>query len=340
MTLDELRALTVGRSLFAPTTLDAALARAAFVQADPIRAPAPAQDLILRHRVRGYRAGDLERRYPALDVEEGCLLAYGFVTRDLWRLLHPPRASGLTKLERRVLDVVRERGEVHPRDLEPELGGRRATNAWGGKSKVTTMALDELQHRGLIRVARREGGVRVYAPAPERAPTPDLAALVLTVARIMSPVPEASLRAAVSRLRRHGQPRVTLKALLKGGALERRTIDGVPWVLVPDEPLPEVARAVRFLAPFDPVVWDRARFEVLWGWAYRFEAYTPVAKRVRGYYALPLLWGDRVIGWVNATKDSVEPGFVGARPRGAEFRRELDAEVERLRAFLSDPARR
>ena len=51
---------------------------------------------------------------------------------------------------------------------------------------------------------------------------------------------------------------------------------------------------VRLLAPFDPIVWDRRRFELLWGWPYRFEAYTPVAKRKLGYYALPLLWRDRV----------------------------------------------
>ena len=56
---------------------------------------------------------------------------------------------------------------------------------------------------------------------------------------------------------------------------------------------------MRLLAPFDPVVWDRRRFEILWGWAYRFEAYTPAAKRTLGYYALPLLWRDRVIGWGN-----------------------------------------
>ena len=56
---------------------------------------------------------------------------------------------------------------------------------------------------------------------------------------------------------------------------------------------------VRLLTPFDPVVWDRARFELLWGWVYRFEAYTPAPKRKLGYYALPLLWRDRVIGWGN-----------------------------------------
>ena len=58
-------------------------------------------------------------------------------------------------------------------------------------------------------------------------------------------------------------------------------------------------REARLLAPFDPIVWDRRRFEHLWGWAYRFEAYTPVRKRQLGYYALPLLWDDRMVGWGN-----------------------------------------
>src|SRR5262245_57917993 len=70
MTLDDLRRYAVARSLFPQTTLQRALNRMGFVQADPIRAPARAQDLTLRHRVRGYRAGDLERRYGSLDLHE------------------------------------------------------------------------------------------------------------------------------------------------------------------------------------------------------------------------------------------------------------------------------
>ena len=58
---------------------------------------------------------------------------------------------------------------------------------------------------------------------------------------------------------------------------------------------------MRLLAPFDPVVWDRRRFELLWGWRYKFEAYMPAPKRQLGYYALPLLWHDRVIGWANVS---------------------------------------
>ncbi|HEU5059310.1 MAG TPA: crosslink repair DNA glycosylase YcaQ family protein, partial [Kofleriaceae bacterium] len=77
--LQRLRALAIGHSLFAPVGLDAALDRIGFVQADPIRAPARAQDLILRHRVAGYRIGDLEKRFTRLEVEEDYLYAYGFL---------------------------------------------------------------------------------------------------------------------------------------------------------------------------------------------------------------------------------------------------------------------
>lgn len=339
MTEDELRARAVG-SLFAPTTLAAALAAQGFVQADPIKAPATAQDLMLRQRVAGYRAGDLERLYPTLDLDEGYLYAYGFLTRELHALLHPTRAKGLTKTEQQVLEVVRARGRVHPRDLAV-LGIRRRVNAWGGKSKATTMALDELQHRGLIRVVAREAGIRVYEPTPERpAGTKEgLRRLVLAIAHILAPAPEPSLRRAVGALRRLGDPRAALKELVAEGVLERHVVNGEPW-LTPPRALPEVPRLVRFLAPFDPVVWDRSRFERLWGWEYRFEAYTPIPKRVRGYYALPLLWVDRVIGWANAKVEDgklvVEPGFVSGRPpRGSEFKREYEAEVARLGEFLA-----
>jgi len=68
--LGDLRRFAVSRSLFPPTTLGEAVRRPGFVQADPIRAPARAQDLTLRHRVNDYLAGDLERQYSQLDVEE------------------------------------------------------------------------------------------------------------------------------------------------------------------------------------------------------------------------------------------------------------------------------
>jgi uncharacterized protein len=81
--LQQLRVYAISHSLFQPGTLKAAIRRMGFVQADPIRSPARAQDLILRHRVIGYKAGDLERHYRSLNIEEDYLYAYGFLSRDL-----------------------------------------------------------------------------------------------------------------------------------------------------------------------------------------------------------------------------------------------------------------
>src|SRR5258707_4216613 len=89
VSLADLRRYAVDRSLFTPTTLARALDTLGFVQADPIRAPARAQDLTLRHRVKGYRAGDLERRYAALNLEEDFFVNYGFLTRAVHDLMHP-----------------------------------------------------------------------------------------------------------------------------------------------------------------------------------------------------------------------------------------------------------
>ena len=87
------------------------------------------------------------------------------------------------------------------------------------------------------------------------------------------------------------------------------------------------------------LVRDRDRFERLWGWVYRFEAYTPAPKRKLGYYALPLLWRDRAIGWGNISLENgalrADVGYIAGRPpRERRFSRALDAELERLRIFL------
>jgi len=89
--LDQLRRYAVARSLFSATSLPKAIQRLGFVQADPLRAPARAQDLTLRHRVAAYRVGDLESSYPQLAIEEDFFVNYGFVlwaqapARECWR---------------------------------------------------------------------------------------------------------------------------------------------------------------------------------------------------------------------------------------------------------------
>ncbi|HLQ77536.1 MAG TPA: crosslink repair DNA glycosylase YcaQ family protein, partial [Terriglobia bacterium] len=163
--------------------------------------------------------------------------------------------------------------------------------------------------------------------------------LILGFVKILAPVPLQTLHANIARYKTLGNPRAALRDLIEEGILEYVTIDGKFYVwLRQQETADELPATVRFLAPFDPVVWDRRRFEHLFGWAYRFEAYTPVAKRVRGYYAMPMLWLDNIIGWANATvadgKLHVDVGFVKQRPRGAEFSRELDREIARLKDFL------
>ena len=343
-----MRALAAARSLYEAPTLQGAVDRLGFVQADPIRSPARAQDLILRHRVAGYRAGDLERLYPRLDIEEDYLYAYGFVSRGVWGLLHPRRGGSPGALEKRILEAVRELGEAHPARLEEYFGARRVRNAWGGKSKATTQALDWLHYRGLLRVARRENGIRVFAaarPAVEDIPAAQrMKARVLALVNILAPMSLRALQAMAARpLRRYfpglGAAPAFLAGMIKAGELIIVKAAGTDYILPPGGgAAPEAPRRVSFLAPFDPLVWDRDRFERFWGWAYRFEAYTPAAKRVRGYYAMPLLWGDSVVGWANAAVSGgllrVETGFAGTRPAGAAFRRELEAEKARLAAFL------
>jgi len=345
--------MAIAASLTAPTTLGRAVAALGFVQADPIRAPARAQDLILRHRVADYRAGDLEHQFTRLRLEEDFLYAYGIMPRDTWRLLHPrhdPDGSDgrhvPAGLAADVLAFVRDRDITHPRDLAERFGRERALNGWGSWSAATTRALQSLHYYGLLRVAHRQDGIRVYALAPPHDEPLSRAErtrrLVLLVTRILTPLPERSLRATCGLLSRGmpdlGDPADAVRSLLAAGELESGEVDGERYLWPPDIRVAEAPRMVRFLAPFDPLVWDRRRFALLWDWDYRFEAYTPAADRRFGYYAMPLLWGERVIGWANASVTNgtlrVAPGFPGTAPKGRDFRRALDAEIARLSTFL------
>jgi len=358
LTLDHLRRHAVARSLFKPTTLMRAVARLGFVQADPIRAPARAQDLTLRHRVLDYRAGDLERRYPRLTLEEDFFVNYGYLPRATQALMHPRTAReawtpARWRQAQAVRDFIAERGTAHPREVDAHFAHGKVTNWFGGSSNASTRLLDGMHYRGLLRVARRDGGTRVYALREPDVGEPDadeidrrLDRMLDLLVRKYAPLPAASLRQLMSYLGR-GVPqwhaaRAATFARARGH-LGGARVDGVDWLWPADES-PQSRRwrpdaDVRLLTPFDPVVWDRRRFELLWDWRYRFEAYTPAPKRQLGYYALPLLWRDRVIGWGNV---SVTGGAMGATfgyvdgkaPRDAAFRNGLDAELQRMRMFL------
>jgi len=355
LSLDPLRRYALARSLFAPTTLPQAITRLGFVQADPIRAPARAQDLTLRHRVRDYRAGDLERRYPKLAVEEDFFINYGFLPRATWRLMHPRTARTAWPAARQaqaqaVLAFVRERGVVHPREVDAHFQHGKTRNWFGGSSNASTQLLDGMHYRSLLRVARREGGVRLYAAADHDGAGADPAAVLDRLADLIlakyAPMPQGSFTALVNWLRsavpQWGDQRsdAVRRALVRHPSAK---VDGTTWVWPAGEnpaskrhALPE---GVRLFAPFDPVVWDRPRFERLWGWAYRFEAYVPAPQRVRGYYALPLMWQGDMVGWGNLSvvDGRLQPqlGFVdGRRPKGTAWRAALDDELGRMGTFL------
>ena len=361
VTLDVLRRYAVKRSLFAPTDLTSAIKQLGYLQADPIRAPARAQDLILRHRVTDYRADDLEKQYSALPLIEDSIYNYGFFHRDELGLLHPrtvsPRwqefMSEHASLRRQVLRYLKEYPEAHPRDVEKSLASGRRVNGWGGSSSATTLVLEGLHREGKVHVSRRESGIRVYTAAAKReralAPTVRADGLIRLMINLYAPMPLRSLMrfARVMGDARTGVDCVKRLALMiKRGEQHVEKVDHVTYIWPATESMPEVAEdTVRLLAPFDPVVWDRIRFEHFWGWRYRFEAYTPLAKRKLGYYALPLLWRDEVIGWGNVASGTVgrkvnvkvQIGYVSGKPPRADtaiFKRELAAEIERLRGFL------
>ena len=361
ITLDELRRFTVARNFFKPTDLKTALHKMGFVQADPIRAPARAQDLILRQRVNNYKAGELERKYATLDVEEDFFINYGYVSRALYSLMHPrldtPFARvdtqlwrGARKRAQMLLEFVRERGSVHPREVDEYFAHGKVTNYWGGSSNATTHLMDAMHYRGMLRVLRREKGIRIYGAreferrpisAAERRARVD--ALVDVVVKIYAPLPASSLNYYVRRLR-YAAPQWEgdlTDALKRAKKRLKQVHTNIDWYFSNDEDLirenPPLS-GVRLLAPFDPLVHDRKRFELLWNWEYRFEAYTPIAKRKLGYYAMPLLWRDSIIGWANvAVKNGAlacDIGYVGSPPRERSFKRELEAELDRMRTFL------
>ncbi|MBV8770137.1 MAG: YcaQ family DNA glycosylase [Hyphomicrobiales bacterium] len=353
--LRKLRARALAATLAPPAALAEVIGRLGFVQADPIRSPARAQDLILRHRVAGYRVGGLEGAFRRLELEEDFLYAYGFMPREIANLLHPrldPQgvAHSPTGLAADVLSFVRERGTTHPQELAKMFGKERAVNNWGGFSKATTRALQSLHFYGLLRVSHRRDGIRLYEAATRSTESVSRVErqqrLLLLVLRLLAPLPKRSLGPTLALLGR-GAPQLrrdmpkALEKLLRSGEVESAEVDGETWFWPSEMPAPDTgstSRKLRFLAPFDPVVWDRRRFAHLWGWEYRFEGYTPIGKRRRGYYAMPLLFGDEMIGWVNLARADgrlhVDAGFIRAAPRGEAFRRAFDAEVARFERFM------
>jgi len=166
LTIDHLRCYAIKRSLFKRTTLPRAVSKLGFVQIDPIRAPARAQDLTLRLRVRDYRAGDLEARYPRQSVGEDVFINYGGLPRTTQRLMHPRTARTEWPRSRRlqahaVLEFVRSLGLVHPHEVDTAFEHGRNSQTFGPtKDERRTTGCSRRLLRG--RVARRTSVIDIF----------------------------------------------------------------------------------------------------------------------------------------------------------------------------------
>jgi hypothetical protein len=294
--------------------------RLGFLQIDVVSTVATPQHLVLFSRLGPrYDRGELDR----LLWEEKALFefdAFIYPIEDLPLVrarIRDFRRSRRTKPQRWVREfltekrsfrryVLRElerRGPLLARDLEDRSGEPRRDARWYGPRYVGLM-LTSLHLYGEVTVVGRRGGHRLW----------DLSARWWPETETVS-IRDAERIRAERRLRSQGV------RLVKG-----------EWVAHPeavDGPVPD--RAV-LLSPFDRLVYDRARAEALWDFRYRLEMFVPAAKREYGYYVLPLLVGDRVVGRAEPRFDRTtgELELLGA---WGETER-LDEALADLRAWL------
>ncbi len=314
--------------------LAAALAHHGYIQIDPINICGRMHDLILRNRVRDYREGGLmrhlhggetplpaaartafEHHVPDTHVLVAFPLeAWPHLLSAMRRRVNAPSAwSGKLTPRERVLaeQLLAELAARGPLGSEELHDGRRSRKLWGAATLAKT-TLQKLFFHGRLLIARRDQQRRLY-DLPER---------VLPAATLALPEPPAAETARWLALLKLRQRRLaTLKRdelPLVADWVQPVIIDGADcttlYCLREDVPalLSEIEDqkskiknpfAPLLLAPLDPIIYDRRVTAALWGFDYTWEAYTPSHKRVRGYYALPLLAGHEIVGHVDPKAD-------------------------------------
>jgi uncharacterized protein len=217
---------------------------------------------------------------------------------------------------------ITERGPSTSRDLDDGLPREKVN--WGWNWSETKQALEYLFFSGDLAVAGRTSQFERLYDLPERvlpadvldAPTPapaDAYRELVRRAAISEGVATARCLADYYRLRQVpsaglASVKVAVDELVETGELLPVKIEGwnKPAYLHRDAELPRKMPARALLSPFDPVVWERERTEKLFDFFYRIEIYVPEPKRVHGYYVLPFLLGDRIVGRVDLKSDRKE----------------------------------
>ncbi|MEX2501901.1 MAG: crosslink repair DNA glycosylase YcaQ family protein, partial [Trueperaceae bacterium] len=297
---------------FAPTDLAGAFARHASVQLDPLAPLAPNHDLVLAARVSDYRQGDgdafvYEQRgaYDGWDKQASWVETRGLPARRWLQRRHGERwrpvLSEHPKETRAFLDELRERGPSEPSELAVD----RSVDAWRGSwygPRLAKRLARALWHAGTIATHHRRHGRHVYdlaervhprevLDAPDPDPSDAVRQVLLDRHRATGLLrPNAPAEVWSLPLAAHAR-KAALQELVADGRLRRVEVDGTVFHAVPawtDALDRRDGHGVRFVAPLDPLIWDRPAAKTVFGFDYLWEVYKPAAKRRWGYYVLPV----------------------------------------------------